>query len=183
MVKTVIDDNAIDVLTSMKGKTFKSYEGSPEWNGDPKVFYGMLRINLGREAIDVTNFIRPTEFLQGFEELSCFDFKKAELDSKYPVMGAKPVRAYMVDEKIKTVDVIRDFISLNGDEYNVETDTAIVITTDRNVYSITRDWYFGETLTVCVDSDKANIYEISRIIDDWSCGEHSVSVSRTCINL
>lgn len=180
MVKLKFTDQMKSILSEMKGKTFKSYEGVHEGRDSKVYFYGNFRINLGQFSIEFTNHVEDVDFIDRKEELSCFKCEKVDKNSEFEPYLAGPHLEFMVDERIKSVSIVSDSINLNDGEYEIEIDMSIVIRTDSNTYTFTRDWYYGEDVSVYVDKEREMTYSIKNVRDDWEfCGENKVDVQRS----
>lgn len=179
MVKLKFTDEMRRVLSEMKGKTFKSYQGAPLDVSTSVLFFGSIRINLGQSAVDVTNHLKVVDFFDDKDDLSCFQCERVSKTSPFDQFITGPVMEFMVDEKVKSVQLITDTIHVKNEDYDIELDTAFVIQTAEAIYTFTRDWYFEENITVNVSHDSPVVYEIEKVKEDWeNCGENSVTVKR-----
>ena len=151
MIEAKFTSDMRNIIRSMKGKTFKSYEGVPEFQ-DPSVeFYGNFRINLGRESMDFTNLEQPTEFVGTIEDVSQFKCEKADIKSEFEPYLAGPHLVYMVNERIKSVAIVIDRVYVPAEDYEIEFDMALVIRTTHSVYTFSRGWYYWESIEVNID--------------------------------
>ena len=100
-----------DMLSSIKGKTFKSYECAGRYGFD--TFPASFRINLGRSAVDVVLDFHPLDGEPaGFDELTWFSCEEADLKSEFhPGIVAEP-RQYLVNEVVTGVELVRETIEL-----------------------------------------------------------------------
>lgn len=178
MIEAKFTSGMRDIIKSMKGKTFKSYEGAPEKFRKDLEFYGNLRINLGRESIDFTNLEQPMEFVGTMEDVSCFKCEKAEKDSVFEPYMAPPHLVYMVNERIKSVAIVIDRVYVPAEDYEIEFDMALVIRTTHSVYTFTRGWYYWESIEVNVDKEKEMPYPIEDVQSDWDNIQDNVRIDR-----
>lgn len=179
MVELRFTDEMRQILSSMKGKLFKSYQGAPLHVDGYVLFFGSVRVNLGRKAIDITNQLEPVDFFSGKDDLSCFRCESIDKSSPFDQYITGPLMEFMVDERIQSVSIVTDRIRVQNNGYEIELDTALVIQTECGFYTFTRDWYFEENITVNFDKSKAVVYEIDKVKEDWeNCGENKVTVER-----
>ena len=184
MVHMEFSNEMVEILREMKGKTFKSYECSIDGIAE-KYIWGTIRINLGQYAVDIINREKPVEYFDSVEGLSGFECQKMNLKDDYNEFVVKDSFVYLVDEKIQSVKIVRDRININAGEYKISFDTAVIITTRYNCYTISRGHYFSEEMFFLSDKTEMHPYPISRIIDDWNDPEDegTVDVQRRIIEL
>lgn len=178
MIEAKFSPDMRETIKRMKGKTFKSYEGVPEFQKMPVEFYGNFRINLGQEAISFTNLERPTQFPGTVEEVSCFECEKVEKESIFEPYLAGPHLVYMVNERIKSVAIVIDKIHVPDEDYDIEFDMALVIRTTHSVYTFTRGWYYWESIEVNIDKEKEMPYPIEDVQTDWDNIQNNVTIQR-----
>lgn len=166
------------LLRSMVGKTMKSYEG--DFCGTKRV-YGVCRIHLGRFSIELQNEVQGMPFFEGEEDIPVFTCRMiGENDPFWPETQGAETLSYMVDEKIREVDIATDVIRVNTDEYEITIDHALIIKTDRHCYSFYKDWMYGETINIVVTDSEPELYPIEKVKEEWSDqGEDRISVRRT----
>ena len=167
-----------EIIKGMKGKTFKSYEGVPEFQDVPVEFYGNFRINLGKESIDFTNLARTTEFAGTIEDVFCFECERAEQDSEFQPYLAGPHLVYMVNERIRSVAIVADKVYVPDEDYEIEFDMAFVLRTKYNIYTFTRGWYYWESIEVHIDRNKELPYPTEKVQADWDNIQEGVTISR-----
>ena len=178
MIEAKFSPDMRAIIKSMKGRILKSYEGVPEFQKLPVEFYGNLRINLGRESVDFTNFVKTTEFAGTIEDVSCFACEKAEKNSEFQPYLAGPHLVYMVNERIKSVAIVVDRVFVPDEDYEIEFDMALVVRTTHNVYTFTRGWYYWESIEVFVDKDKEMPYPVEQAQGDWDNIQNGVTITR-----
>lgn len=179
MVELRFTDEMRKALSSMKGKTFKSYQGAPLHVDGYVLFFGSVRINLGKSALDVTNHLETVPFFEDKDDLSCFKCTPVDKGSDFDQCITGPLMEFMVDERIKSVNIVTDKISVQNSSYEIELDTALVIQTEGGFYTFTRDWYFEENITANYDKKKPIVYDVDKVKEDWeNCGENIVTIER-----
>ena len=178
MVDAKFSPEMKDIIKSMKGKTFKSFEGVPENQGIPIEFYGNFRINLGRESVVFTNLEQVTQFPGSVEDVSCFKCVRVDKDDDFTPYLAGPHLVYMVNERIKSIAVVTDTISVDEGDYVIEFDMALIIRTPYNVYTFTRDWYYGETIDLFIDPKEAKPFDIQEELKQWKDIQTNVEIVR-----
>lgn len=180
MKDLVLNNEMLKTLAMMKGKTFKSYERDVFCCDE--YCYGILRINLGEFAVDITNYNIDLELMGEANEIPTFACEEKELGDKFDCSG-KSI-AYMVDEKIKSIEIITDDIEILEQETRFKVDRAIIITTNFGRYSFYKGWHYGELIYIDKSNDNSNIYSIEAVKGDWSNdGQYNVSVERTKVVL
>ncbi len=179
MVNACFDKEMKNILKEMIGKTFKSYEYSLEDRYNPMQF---LRINMGTFAIDFSNEQKPVEFFGANEDVAYFSCVKVKLTDKFPY-GIE-TKEYMIDEKVKDVQIVTDIINVNDGEYEIKIDQALIIFTNYNVYSFSKGWMFDEEIKISKDRKDINVYDIENVKKDWSdSGQDKVCVTRSYTSL
>ena len=171
-----------DILRSMVGKTLKSYEG--DFCGAQRV-YGVCRIHLGRFSIELQNEVQGMPFFDKEEDIPVLTCRiVSKKDPFWPeTQGGEPLY-YMIDEKIKAVDIVTDVIRVNKDEYEITIDQAVVIRTESHCYSFYKDWMYGETINIVSSDEKPTLYPEEKVIEEWSDrGEDHVNLRRSIIPL
>ena len=138
-----------DVLSSLKGKTFKSFECAGRYGGD--TFPGSFRINLGRFAVDVTLDFHPLDGdPAGFDELTWFSCEEVDLKSEFhPGIVAEP-RQYLVNEVVTGVELVRDRVEYPSDGVVIEMDIALTLRTRYHSYTFSRGIWFSDIIEVKV---------------------------------
>ena len=176
MVDTKFNNKMSEILRSMKDKTFKSYEyeSLDKW-GNP---YGCVRFNLGRYAVDLTNFVQEIDFFGKIEDIPVFKCEKKELSDPF-CMNTDTV-ANMVDEVIKEVSIVTDLITVEDYDYSIAMDRAVIIKCEYNYYVFYKEWYYGEMVFIRSGKEMPSIYPIEKVAFDWGdYGEHKTTVKRT----
>ncbi|MBQ7340406.1 MAG: hypothetical protein IJW43_06100 [Clostridia bacterium] len=85
----------------------------------------------------------------------------------------------VVNEKIKKIEIITDYIKIPTKKYEIALDMALIIKTDMHEYMISRGWYFEECLTISKDKDLEDVYSIKQVQEEWNnFGEWEVFVER-----
>ena len=175
-----------EILSSMKGKVFKSYEC---------VLYDCwgyivtpLRINLGSFAVDIK---LAHEEVPGWRELDPLDYPDTlrcwEMGLDSPFLPDTPgVTEYLVGERITGVEIINDYIEFGGSP-RCSVDVAIAIHTKRNVYTFSRGVWFTSIILPEIADEVVVPYTVEECADDWGEGpdgeEVPAQVTRTNITL
>ena len=84
----------------------------------------------------------------------------------------------MVNERIKSVAIVSDTISVPDEDYQIEFDMAVVIRTAYNTYTFTRDWYYGESIEVNIDRERMMPYDVSSVRSDWESIQDNIAIER-----
>ena len=175
MVTARISDEMAEMLKTVVGDAFCSYECGVAEFGET---YGNLRMNFGKSAVELSNLVRELPFYDGKEDISCFACKRA--DEPFEPYCEEPGETYAVNEKVVSVHLVCDEISINDGAYEIAFDMAVIIGTERHAYTFSRGWFFSETIRISVDREFDEIYPIERVIGDWSDeGENQVRVRRS----
>lgn len=177
MIKAKFSSEMLKIIKSMVGKVFCSYECG---NMVPDEAYGNLQINLDDFAIEILNEVKELPFYDSTEDISYFTCEKKSLNESFKPYCEEPSEKHLINENILSVYIIEDSISINGGEYDINFDMAIIIETNKHKYVFSRGWFFSETIDIAVDKEFDDIYPISRVVEDWSDdGENKVNVIRT----
>lgn len=180
MVQAVFTKEMKDILETMKGKTFCSYECHKT---DATRIYGKCRLNMGTFAIDLYNYTQGLPFPGYFEEedIAVFTCESVDKNSIFtPCEIGASSHIYLVGEKIKSVEVVNDTICIDDGEYEITMDQALIIKTNENVYSFYKDWMFSEIINVQADRNNPVIYDVENVKADWDDdGQSKVDIIRT----
>lgn len=178
MIDVTLSANMLKILKSMVGHTFCSctYADFP-----PNEAYGNVLISLDNFSIELCNRLVVLPYFGTFEDISRFACW-IKTGSFKPDCSS-PIQVHPVNEKILSVSVIEDRISVNGGEYEITFDMAVVIKTECHSYIFSRGWYFAESMYVNIDKTLDEIYPLEEVIDDWSDDEsdngNDINVIRT----
>lgn len=178
MVDARFTKEMIEILSSMKGKTFVSYE-CDEGHGFPRA-YANFRINLNDYSIDVSNEIQGLPFFDIEEDVAIFSCKKVDSNSKYEPGVIGETRIVPIDETIESVEIITDEINVGNGEYEIVFDAALVIKTEYQTIMFSRDVWFSEVINISDNDDYDSVYPIDSVIEHWNNeGDYEVTVKRT----
>lgn len=169
MVNLTMNEDMLEILASMKGKTLKSIEG--EYRLPYKNFREFVRFNLGRFAVEVYSnevgvqwFWNSNHIVQD-EATRFMVFKKDLAEHEYQ-KGWKAIQL-MKDEKISEVVVVRDQIkNSKGDEILV--DSGFVLRTDENVYTFSKCDLSSYAIHMNESSKIDMYYSVKRAKEDCS---------------
>ena len=175
------DSGMFGVLAEMKGKTFKSYECTSLYPGGYTI--GSLRINLGRFAVDVTCDYHPLDGdPAGFDEMTWFSCKRADLKSDFQPGVLEEPRQYLVDEVVTGVEVVRDRVDHEHGAVIVVADVALVIRTKYHTFTFSRDLWFDDTIAVCISDPGSEPQGITPADELWFDDERdAVAVRETIV--
>ena len=176
MVKAKFSNEMLEYIKKMVGHTLCSYEYGKMVQNEA---YGNLQINLDSFAIEILNEVKELPFFDSTEDISYFTCEKKSLSEPFKPYCEEPCKKHLIDEKVLSVYIVEDSISINDGEYDITFDMAIIIETCNHKYIFSRDWFFSETISISLDEEFDNIYPISNVIEDWSDeGENKVEVKR-----
>lgn len=185
MEKAIFTEEMMSVLTSLKGKTFKSYEYYRDMR--LPMAYGTCRINLGKCAIQLDNFVEGLNVFGRTEDVPVFVCKEVPLTEPFLLYENpdKRPRVYMVGEKIVGVQVVRDDIHVRSeDDDHVLVDQALRVITVYATYTFWRDWYYSEVINIDDGPEPCEVMSIEKVKYDWGDeGEYPVDVKREVIDL
>ena len=177
MINARFSEEMLSAMKDMPGNVFCSFECG---NIIKNETYGNFQINLDDFSLEFLNEVHEIPFYDSTEDVSFFTCKKKLMNRKFSPYCAEPAREYVINEKILSVEIVSDFISVNNGEYEIIFDMAIIIQTNQHKYIFSRGWFFGETITISVDKSFNDIYPIEKVIEDWAdSGENEVIVKRT----
>ncbi len=176
MIYLTLNNNMEEMLKSIKGCKFNSYECG-------KVFgsaYGNVRINTDKSSIEITNLQRTIPFFDTEEEVAGFKCKKVEIDSVFKPYCEEPFEVFDVSEAVTDIEVVNDSICINDGEFEISFDQAIIMRMETKVIMFSRDIWFSEDITISEHDDYDSIFPISQVVDSWANdGENKVNVVRT----
>ena len=177
MIIAKFSKEMIKILKDMIGHIFCSYVCGNTIAGEA---YGNLQINLDTFAVEVLNELYVLPFFNLTEDISHFSCKKKSLDELFKPYCIEPTETHFVSEKILSVSIIEDEISVNNGEYKINFDMALIVKTDTHKYIFSREWYFSENIIISCDKEFNDIYPISMVEESWSDdGENKVTINRT----
>lgn len=171
MKKFGFNEEMIEMLSSLKGKTLKSFE----WESIEPGRFPMyaVRINTGRFALDIINDV-PEDAPEEDEEVSCLICEKKEIDSVF--YYEVPTKKYAINEKIKNVSIVTDTINEEGVTAYVM-DVAVLIQTEYTTFSISKTWFMGEVIEVNYDGI---FYAKEKALNDWrKAFDEGITLNRT----
>ncbi|MCD7827123.1 MAG: hypothetical protein LUG85_01105 [Clostridiales bacterium] len=179
MFKAKLSEEAINFLCKKIGKKLVSVElGESEAKFSRS--YGNIRINFEENAIDLSNLEKPTPFLGKLDDISGFSAKIEDRNKPFVPYLNEKTHTIEINEKITSITVVNDNITINNGKWRIEFDEAIIIKTEENVYMISRDWQYSEIIQFSGHGNYDKIYPINSVIENQSnFGEFSVDVQRT----
>lgn len=188
MVKAKFSEKEIEILTKLKAALFVKYVMDDVGNGVSAycklgIECDNICLDLLNEETDVDWFITDNNIKK--EDISVFSCKIRNDNELFkPYIDGSDVITVCVNEKIKNVYIVSDYINVNSGEFTIDYDIAVIIETEQKKFIFSRGWFFSEEIYVNVDRDINEIYPIREVKDSWSNdGEFSVKVNRTLIKL
>ena len=177
MINAKFSQEMVSIIKDMIGNTFCSFECGDITQNE---VYGNFQVNLNDFSVEFLNEAQEIPFYDLIEEVSFFTCKRKKVNDTFVPYCAEPVRKYEINEKVLSVEIVNDCVSVNEGEYEISFDMAIIIKTNRHIYTFSRGWFFSETITISVDKEFDRIYPIEKVIEDWSdSGENRAIVKRT----
>ena len=175
MIKAEFTEEMKQILSSMKGSKFISYECAIDTHNQ---IYSNFRINTNKNSIDILNENQVFPFLTDNEEMSCFSCSIAK--GPFKPMVIAPTIVFNVKEIINSVEILNDVINVNNGMYQISYDNALIIRTESTTYMFARDYWLSEIITVRKDDDYNQVVSEQNIIDSWSNeGEYPVDICRS----
>ena len=175
MIKAEFTDDMKQILASMKGAHFKSYECAIDSHNH---IYCNFRINTDKCSIEIKNENQVFPFFDDKEEMACFSCKITSEPFKPTEITSSTV--FSVKEIINSVEILNDVIDVNNGMYQVSFDNALIIRTNSTTYMFAKDVWFSEIITVRKDDNYDQVISKQEIIDSWSNeGDFSVDIHRT----
>lgn len=184
MIEAVFTKDMIEVLRNLKGKVFKSYECLMEANGRTSSTYGNLRINLGRSSVDVDCKLRVVDDYFGEpEEIAAFSCEPADPKKPFVPYVRGVAKAYMVDERIKGVALVRDHVDYDNGACIIDIDVAIAIRTSYHTFTFALESWFDEAITISV-AESGHPIDLVSTDELWlGAADLTVSTSRETLAL
>lgn len=177
MVNAEMNKDMQDILRSLVGEKLCCLKYEDAIKNEA---YGNLRLETENFAVEISNELEEMMFFDSTEELSRLKCTKKMLREAYIPRAEGNVGCHEVNEKITFVEVVNDKISVNSGEYEISSDTAIIIETEKGKYILARGWFFDEVIKVERDKDVDEIYSTKEVACDWSDdGENKVEVKRS----
>ena len=165
-IKAGFTPDMLELLKAMKGKTFKSYECTSV--GPWGYTDGIVRLNLGRFAIDVTCDLHELDGDPGgYDEMTRLSCREVPLNSEFnPRISAEP-RQYLVNEVITGLELVRDHVDDASGECTIDMDMAITIRTKYHTFTFSRDISFDDTIAVRVSDADAPPDGVNPVEEVW----------------
>ena len=139
MVEAKFSSEMIEIIKSMVGNVFRSYECG---NMVPNEAYGNQQINLDKFLVEFLNEVKELPFYDSTEDISQFTCKKKSLSESFRPYCEESNEKHLINENVLSVYIIDDSISINDGEYNIDFDMAIIIETDKHKHIFSRGWFF-----------------------------------------
>lgn len=150
MKNMTFNNNALNVLKSIKGKKLISYESDT-----PKASYSRVNINTDDMCLVLSNEqkyeIKESLLFDDGEEVGLFDCYETVNRFDSAIEGIIPIET-IVNEIIQKVLIKRYTINVNG-QYACDMDIALIIVTDNHKYVFSRNAWFSEEIFIGIDTD------------------------------
>ena len=178
MNKIKINENMINILSSIKGDIFVNYECDLEerW----KRTYGYLRINTNNKKIDVSNQQKSLYMFNEIEDVSCFeifDNSDKTLKEEFNLIDNYSPKSFEIKEIINRIYIISETVEKNNEK--TEFDMGFMIETDKHKYYFTKENWFDEFIYINVDRKYEDIYPIEKDKRDWTSDKFDeIKISR-----
>lgn len=177
MVNAEMNKDMLDILKSLEGEKLCCLKYEDAIKNEA---YGNLRIETESFAVEISNELEEMMFFGSTEELSRLKCSKKMLHEAYIPCAVGNVGCHEVNKKITFVEIVNDKISVNDGEYEISSDMAIIIGTEKGKYILARGWFFNEVIKVERNKDIDEIYSTKEVVCDWSDdGENKVEVKRS----
>lgn len=176
MVNATFTDEMKELLASMVGKRFVSYECSKDSFSRA---FGNMRINFNGRSIELTNEEQTFPLFDGEEDMTCFACKV--VDSKRPFEPDVVAETTVTDvnKSITSIEVVTDTIEVNNGEYSIVYDMALIFHMGESVLMVSRDTWFSELITIKENDDYNQAFSVDDQKESWSNdGEYKVNVKR-----
>ena len=176
MIYVTLNKNMEEMLRTIKGSNFISYECGKKFN----TAYGNLRINTDALSIELSNIIKEMPFFDSIDDIACLECKISNSTFEFKPYCIEPFDKFIIDAKNNSIEIINDVINVNEGEYEISFDRAIIFRTEKKDIMFSRDVWFSEVITISENDDYNTIYPIDEVIDVWSNQkENKVNVIRT----
>ena len=180
MIKRNLSKGMINLLKSLIGSDLISYECKPLVN----TTYGALRLNTSICSVEISNLFDDITILGATEEVSGFKCKKVDSDTLFKPYGIHDSTVFNLDGRIGSIEIVRDDIAVNSENYSISFDQAIIIKTDKVTIMFSRDVWFDETIVIKYDDNYDDVYSTESAayaLSDYV--QYEVDVKRTRIQL
>lgn len=179
MENMTFSNNALDVLTKIKGKKLISYESDT-----PRSSYSRIKINIDDMNLMLTieqkYEAEGSSLFEDGEEVSSFDCFETVDRFDSAIEGILPIET-MVNELIRKVLIKRYTINASG-KYACDMDIALIIITDNHKYVFSRNTWFSEDISIGIDDD--TVYGCEECALDLSnSGTLEISIISHDVNL
>ena len=178
-------EDMLKVLSSMKGKTLKSFECvAEEKTGIAKNrVFANIRINLGRSAVELYNRLIDIHFEdESVEEYSAFGCEAKRMNEEFVASANGEHVSFVRNERISEVLLVRDDIT--GSDYHEVCDRAVVIRTDNCVYTLSRHHFWDDSIYISSSDSIDGIPSPSEVCEQYEGDDgFRVSVNRTILFL
>lgn len=162
-----LNDRAMEILASIKGKKLKSFEGDMISMGN--YFMNPIKLNMPRFSVELGLSYVPLEWTSSFKTNEVEDatvFYCEMVDPSKKAFG-NAVCLFPVEETISSVTVIRDYIGTNmGDSFVF--DNGILLSAGNESLSFFRFSVWDCAMYLRNKDDAMSFYSAKRARDDFA---------------
>ena len=162
----------VELLKSLINKSIISYSyGKDEMHKDMTM--GNMLLNIDNNYYEITNYEEPMVFFDSEEEVNNFSIKSINSSKDFSTyIQDIEIVDKIVNQKIDSIEIVKDTITLTTDDYEYIIDRAIIFhLSNKEDLIISTGWYFGEFIYILQNEN--NIYSIENVIDDWKFDDES----------
>ena len=177
MVEARFSQDMIAMLVCCKNTKLISYES--EASNEAGGVYGNMRLNFDGFSMEITNEEQTMPLFDELEDIACLSCSKVDSSLPFEPMVVTDVKKTPVGHEVESVEVITDTIDVNGGEYRIAFDMAVIFHMDGATLMVARDVWFSEMLTIKDNDSFDEIFSVDDVIESWSNdGEYNVTVNR-----
>lgn len=176
MLEATLKDDMINLLNAINHSNFVSYVCGKTFN----CVGGNLRINTSQGSVELTNFHKTIPFFDEEDEVAFFECVRVNTTTAFVPYCNIPAENFDINEKIKSIEIINDYINVNNGKYEFSFDQAIIFKTEHRTIMFSRNAWFSEVIIISDTDDYDSVFPISEVSQTFSnYGEYSVNVKRT----
>ena len=176
MINNVLSKKEIDLLNSLKGKKFLSYE----YREPQTIFkesFEKLRLNFEDITLEIRLKIKIVNFYGYPDEYGFLEIKEVSpLDKFERECRGKEILKTDINENVSSIEVNEDsvkvFYSDNDEEINsIDYQDAIIIKTDNHAYTFYINSKYNDCIGYSNEDDFYKLVTKADLKDDWSNSE------------
>lgn len=178
MIDARFTDEMKHLLANMRGHEFVSYQ-CDKGNGFPRA-YAKIRLRLDDCCIDLSNEVRGLPFFGETEEIAVFSCESAGFGSSFEPGVIGETRVEPLGGIVESVEIAADRISVNGGEYEIVFDMALIVRMEQRTVMFSKGVWFSEVIDISEGDDLDSIYPVESVKEHWNnFGDWKVEVKRT----